>query len=81
MLSPWMGSDFTNDDLVQESSYREDYNARITGRSTDPPGWQLRLDAKPDTVGLWRRIDLVVSTTVGCRWSRGTMTAGATWRG
>jgi outer membrane lipoprotein-sorting protein len=61
MLSPWMGSDFTNDDLVQESSYREDYNARITGRSTDPPGWQLRLDAKPGTVGLWRRIDLVVS--------------------
>lgn len=25
MLQPWMGSDFTNDDLVKESSYIDDY--------------------------------------------------------
>jgi outer membrane lipoprotein-sorting protein len=61
MLSSWMGSDFTNDDLVQESSYLDDYNAKIVGRSADPAGWQVRLDAKPGTVGLWKRIDLVIS--------------------
>ena len=81
MLSPWMGSDFTNDDLVQESSYREDYNARITGRSTDPPGWQLRLDAKPDTVGLWRRIDLVVSDDGWLPVVERHYDRRATWRG
>lgn len=26
MLQPWMGSDFTNDDLVKESSYVDDYD-------------------------------------------------------
>ena len=26
MLQPWMGSDFTNDDLVKESSYIDDYD-------------------------------------------------------
>ena len=29
MLQPWMGSDFTNDDLVKESSYVEDYDQRL----------------------------------------------------
>ncbi len=29
MLSSWMGSDFTNDDLVRESSLKEDYSCSI----------------------------------------------------
>ncbi len=29
MLQPWMGSDFTNDDLVKEGSYVEDYQHKI----------------------------------------------------
>lgn len=31
MLQPWMGSDFSNDDLVKESSYVDDYEHVITG--------------------------------------------------
>lgn len=31
MLQSWMGSDFSNDDLVKESSYVEDYDHRIVG--------------------------------------------------
>jgi hypothetical protein len=31
------------------------------GRSSDPAGWRIRLDAKPGTVGLWKRIEVVVS--------------------
>jgi outer membrane lipoprotein-sorting protein len=61
MLSPWMGSDFTNDDLVRESSYSEDYAYELVGESKEPAGWLIRFTAKPDVVGLWSRFDLVVS--------------------
>ena len=61
MLSPWMGTDFTNDDLVKESSLHDDFDARVSSRSEAPPGWWLRLDAKPGVVGRWARIDLLVS--------------------
>ena len=60
MLQSWMGSDFTNDDLVRESSYRKDFDARLEGRSVDPPGWTLVLEARPGVVGRWARITLTV---------------------
>lgn len=31
MLQPWMGSDFSNDDLVKESSYIDDYDHQVVG--------------------------------------------------
>lgn len=62
MLSSWMGSDFTNDDLVRESSLRDDYDSRIIGPSTDPAGLLIELRAKPSTVGLWSRIEYVVTS-------------------
>ncbi len=61
MLASWMGSDFTNDDLVRESSYRDDYTYQLAGRSEDPPGWLIRLDARPGAVGLWEKFELLVS--------------------
>jgi outer membrane lipoprotein-sorting protein len=61
MLASWMGTDFTNDDLVRESSFIDDYEYQVAGRSVDPPGWTVRFDAKPGLVGLWNRIELVVS--------------------
>ena len=61
MMGSWMGSDLTNDDLVRESSYRDDYTSELAGRSEDPPGWEVRLKAKPDVVGLWNRVDIVFS--------------------
>jgi outer membrane lipoprotein-sorting protein len=61
MLASWMGSDFTNDDLVRESSYTQDYTYKLTGWSDDPNGWLVSFDAKPDVVGLWKRWELVVS--------------------
>ena len=61
MLASWMGSDFTNDDLVKESSYSKDYVYKLVGRSEDPNGWLVRFTAKPDIVGLWNRFDLVLS--------------------
>ncbi len=61
MLGSWMGTDFTNDDLVKESSLRKDFDSRIDRRSDAPPGWWLRLDVKPGVVGRWTRIDILVS--------------------
>ncbi|UCD48495.1 MAG: outer membrane lipoprotein-sorting protein [Phycisphaerales bacterium] len=61
MLASWMGSDFTNDDLVKESSYSKDYVYELVGPSADPKGWRVRFNAKPDIVGLWNRFELVLS--------------------
>jgi len=61
MLGSWMGTDFTNDDLVKESSLRKDFDAKIARRSSSPPGWWLTLTAKPGVVGRWARIDVLVS--------------------
>jgi outer membrane lipoprotein-sorting protein len=61
MLGSWMGTDFTNDDLVKESSLRKDFSARVDRRSDSPPGWWLALDVKPGVVGRWARIEVLVS--------------------
>ena len=61
MQSSWMGSDFTNDDLVRESSLLEDFDSRLVGRSAEPEGWLIELLAKPGLVGLWQRIEYVVT--------------------
>ncbi len=60
MLGSWMGTDFTNDDLVKESSYQHDFETTLVGPSSDPPGWLLRLQVRPGIVGRWQRIDFVV---------------------
>ncbi|MFH0900049.1 MAG: outer membrane lipoprotein-sorting protein [Pseudomonadota bacterium] len=61
MLSSWMGSDFTNDDLVRESSLRKDFSSRLVGRADKIAGWLIELRAKEGTVGRWQRIEYVVS--------------------
>ena len=60
MLGSWMGTDFTNDDLVKESSLRKDFVAKVDRRSAAPAGWWLALEAKPGVVGRWARIELLV---------------------
>ena len=61
MMSSWMGSDFTNDDLVRESSFSKDYTYKLIGHTENPPGWKVDLIAKPDIVGLWNKFELIVS--------------------
>ena len=41
MLASWMGSDFTNDDLVRESSVVEDYDNTILAREPGPDGTEV----------------------------------------
>ena len=63
MLGSWMGSDFTNDDLVRESSLRKDFYSRLIGKSEDPVGWRIELKAKEGTVGLWDRIEYILNSS------------------
>jgi outer membrane lipoprotein-sorting protein len=58
MLQPWMGSDFTNDDLVKESSILDDYHHKVLG-SLQFDGVELvQVEAipKPDAAVVWGRI-------------------------
>jgi outer membrane lipoprotein-sorting protein len=55
MMSSWMGSDFTNDDMVRESSWQDDYSAKMLAQ---PPKGQKCLDyrAKPNAAVAWDRV-------------------------
>jgi outer membrane lipoprotein-sorting protein len=61
MMSSWMGSDFTNDDLVKESSMKEDYVYRlIHPEDAEPLNYYIELTPKKDIPIVWGRIYLVV---------------------
>ena len=62
MLQPWMGSDFTNDDLVKESSLTTDYTHRVIGTDTagSAPVYVVESRPKPDAAVVWGRIVLRV---------------------
>ncbi len=58
MSQSWMGSDFTNDDLVRESSTVDDYEHRIL-REEEYNGrdvWVLELIPKPETPIVWGKV-------------------------
>ena len=54
MLQSWMGSDFTNDDMVKESSLEEDYSAKLLSKSGNSA--TLELIPKPDAAVVWGKI-------------------------
>jgi outer membrane lipoprotein-sorting protein len=58
MLQPWMGSDFTNDDLVKESSIVYDYNHKIIGEETTNSDlvYKIELIPKPDAAVTWGKL-------------------------
>ena len=61
MMSSWMGSDFTNDDLVKESSMLDDYHSGlITPDNANPDYYYIELIPKKDIPIVWARIELVV---------------------
>lgn len=47
MLQPWMGSDFTNDDLVKESSYIDDYDHQVSAEETRDGEKVLKITLTP----------------------------------
>ncbi len=63
MTQSWMGSDFTNDDLVKESSIVNDYDHFIRGDTTITArdAWKIELIPKEGAPVVWGRILIYVS--------------------
>jgi outer membrane lipoprotein-sorting protein len=58
MLDSWMGSDFTNDDIVKESSIVNDYLHSLKGNETIDGHvcYKIELLPKPDAAVVWGKI-------------------------
>ena len=58
MLQPWMGSDFTNDDLVKESSLLNDYTHKVIAHDTagGAPVYVIESTPRPDAAVVWGKI-------------------------
>ncbi len=63
MMQSWMGSDFTNDDLVRESSIVNDYTHRFVGDSTiaGMACHKIELIPKPDAPVVWGKVLMWIS--------------------
>jgi outer membrane lipoprotein-sorting protein len=63
MSQSWMGSDFSNDDLVKEFSILEDYTHTILGDSTIQgyDTWKVELMPKEEAAVVWGKVLLWVS--------------------
>ncbi len=62
MMGAWMGSHFTNDDLVKESRLIEDYDIEISfeGPRDGVEVWEFVLTPKPEAAVVWGRIEYQV---------------------
>ncbi|TYB92880.1 MAG: outer membrane lipoprotein-sorting protein, partial [Kosmotoga sp.] len=61
MMASWMGSDFTNDDLVSEYTFVEDYEFNMTEvENPDPDLYYVKAVPKPDRPIVWGHIILAV---------------------
>ena len=62
MLQPWMGSNFSNDDLVKESSFVEDYTHELveTDDSGEVPVYRVVSTPRPDASVVWSRLEFNV---------------------
>lgn len=58
MMQSWMGSDFTNDDLVKESSIVVDYTQKLLGKEKvrDQECYKIELIPLPDAAVTWGKV-------------------------
>lgn len=58
MSQSWMGTDFTNDDLVKEASIAEDYRHSIVGDSVidERDSYKILLLPKPESAVVWGKV-------------------------
>ncbi|ELY3409925.1 outer membrane lipoprotein-sorting protein [Vibrio parahaemolyticus] len=59
----WMGSDFTNDDLINQSSIVVDYQHALLGNDSfeGDKVWVIEATAKPDAPVVWNKVTLWIS--------------------
>jgi outer membrane lipoprotein-sorting protein len=62
MMQNWMGTDFTNDDLVKQSSVVNDYNHQLIGDSTIQKYdcYKIEMLPKEDAAVVWGKIILFI---------------------
>lgn len=62
MMGSWMGSHFTNDDLVKESRMVDDYDIAVgfDGARDGVPVWEFVLTPKPTAAVVWGRVVMQV---------------------
>lgn len=62
MAADWMGSHFTNDDLVKESRLVVDYDITLgfAGARDGTKVWEFRLTPKPNAAVVWGHIEMQV---------------------
>ena len=60
MMQSWMGTDFSNDDLVKQSSIIEDFTHFLDGDSIilDRKCWKLILTAKEEAAVVWGKMEI-----------------------
>jgi outer membrane lipoprotein-sorting protein len=58
MSGSWMGSHFTNDDLVKESTYEDDYDSTISyeGERDSKVIYEITSIPKPDAAVVWGKV-------------------------
>ena len=71
MLQSWMGSDFTNDDLVRESSESEDYDHKVlgidpgTGENSPGRAYVVEYQPREEAAVVWGKIIAWLSIDTG----------------
>jgi len=60
MMQSWMGSDFSNDDLVRQSSIKTDYNHELMGEEEIEGRlcYVIELIPKPDAAVVWGKVKM-----------------------
>jgi outer membrane lipoprotein-sorting protein len=63
MMQSWMGSDFTNDDLIRESSVVRDYEHSIIGEEEilDRTCYKIQMIPKPEAAVVWGKVILWIT--------------------
>ena len=70
MMQSWMGSDFTNDDLVKESSLVVDYTQKLIGKEKvrEKECYEIELVPLPDAAVTWGKIILWITVEGFNQW-------------
>ena len=70
MLQSWMGSDFTNDDLVKQSSIVVDYTHKLLGQEKvrDIACYKIELIPLPEAAVVWGKVIMWITTKGFDQW-------------
>ena len=70
MLQSWMGSDFTNDDLIKESSIIKDYTHKLLGKETvrEVLCYKIEMTPLPEAAVTWGKVIIWITVEGFNQW-------------